>query len=88
MTALLVGILAVLTMMMDRVSVHSHQLSDTVQRALRYHRENLEQAIADVGREEGIELARVFNKSGEIVYSSTPVDLGVIVPKSEEGWPN
>ncbi|MBD3237458.1 MAG: HAMP domain-containing protein [Candidatus Eisenbacteria bacterium] len=96
MTALLVGTLAVVTMMMhrqdlmDHVSVHAHQLSGTVQRALRYSmlrydRENLEQAITDVGREEGIQLARIFNKAGAIVYSSNPDDLGVVVPKTEDG---
>lgn len=96
MIALLVGALVVVTIMMHRedlmnhVRVHSQQLSGTVQRALhysmlRYDRENLEVAISEIGKQEGIEITRVFNKSGEIVYSSDPDDLGVVVLKSEEG---
>jgi two-component system NtrC family sensor kinase len=96
MIALLVGALVVVTIMMHRedlmnhVRVHSQQLSGTVQRALhysmlRYDRENLEVAISEIGKQEGIAITRVFNKSGEIVYSSDPDDLGVVVLKSEEG---
>jgi two-component system NtrC family sensor kinase len=96
MIALLVGALVVVTIMMHRedlmnhVRVHSQQLSGTVQRALhysmlRYDRENLKVAISEIGKQEGIAITRVFNKSGEIVYSADPDDIGVVVLKSEEG---
>lgn len=96
MTVLLVSGLAAVTTIVHRsdlmghVRKHSNQLSEIVQRSLhysmlRYDRANIEETISQIGREEGIEIARVFNKSGEIVYSSNPADLGVIVEKSEEG---
>jgi two-component system NtrC family sensor kinase len=96
MTALLVGALSIVTFtmhrddLMDHVTMHANQLSDIVQRSLyysmlRYDRENITETISQIGREEGIEIARIFNKSGEIIYSSVPADVGIVVDIGEEG---
>jgi two-component system NtrC family sensor kinase len=93
---LLLGILAVVMMnvhrqdLMQHVRVHANQLSGTVKWSLYYSmmqndRENIKEAIRNIGKEEGIEIARIFNKAGEIIYSSDDVDLGGIVPKTSEG---
>jgi two-component system NtrC family sensor kinase len=96
MIALLVGMFSVATIMLHRgdlmyhVQEHAQRLSAIVQRALyysmmKYDRENIEETIAQIGKEETIEKVRIFNKSGEIVYASDPGEVGTVVPQSEEG---
>ncbi len=96
MIILLVGGFAVVIItshrddLMNHVRIHSSQLSGTVQRTLYYSmmqndRQNIREAITNLGREKGIEIARIFNKSGEIIYSSAPADIGVKVEKTDEG---
>jgi len=96
MIAALVGTLGVVAIMMHRdalmgqVRIHATQISQIVQRGLhysmmRYDRTNIEKAISQIGQEEGIEIVRIFNKSGTIVYSAHVSDIGHVVSTSEEG---
>ena len=96
MITVLVSGLAAVTIIMHRgdlmrhVHVHSNQLSQTVQRSLhysmlRYDPANIQKTVLQIGQEEGIEILRIFNKSGEITYSSNPDDLGHVVAISEDG---
>ena len=96
MIAILVSMLAVITIMMHRkdlmhqVRQHSNQLSEISQRSLyysmlRYDRANIEKTISQIGQEERIEMVRVFNKTGEVIYASNPQDVGLVVSTDEVG---
>jgi two-component system NtrC family sensor kinase len=96
MITLLVGALAAVTIamhhedLMGHVRLHAYQLSGIVQRALfhsmmRNDRQSISETILQIGGEERIESVRIFNKLGEITYSSDPADLGVVVSMDEEG---
>ena len=96
MIAILVSTLAVVTIMMQRndlmnhVRKHSNQLSEISQRSLyysmlRYDRANIEKTISEIGKDERIEMVRIFNKSGEVIYASDPQDVGLVVSTEEVG---
>ncbi|MCK4414344.1 MAG: HAMP domain-containing protein [Candidatus Eisenbacteria sp.] len=96
MIPLLVGALAAVTIamqhdnLMGHVRLHAYQLSGIVQRALfhsmmRNDRQSISETIIQIGREERIESVRIFNKLGEITFSSDPRDLGTVVSITEEG---
>lgn len=96
MIAVLVSALAVITIMMHRkdlmhqVRQHANQLSEISQRSLyysmlRYDRPNIEKTISQIGQEKRIEMIRIFNKSGEVIYASNPEDVGVVVSTDEVG---
>ncbi len=68
---------------------HAIQVSELVKRSTRYsmlknHREDLANIIDNIGREEGIEGAWIFNKEGEIRFSSRPGDLLTTLGKEAE----
>ncbi len=96
MIAILVSTLAVVTIMMQRndlmghVRKHSNQLSEISQRSLyysmlRYDRANIEKTISEIGKDERIEMVRIFNKTGEVIYSSDSEDVGIVVSTEEVG---
>ncbi len=65
------------------------QLTDTIRRATRYdmllnHRDALYNIIETVGRQEGIERVRIFNKEGKITFSSDKKEIDRLVDKQAE----
>lgn len=58
-----------------------HRTSDTIKRGLRYamlqdDRSAITQTIQTVGRQEGIDGIRIFNKDGEVMFSSWDAEIG------------
>lgn len=71
------------------IEEHAHQLSETVISSTRYdmllnRRESLHQIINTIGRQEGIEKVRIFNKEGHIIFSTDTLDIGGFVDKQAE----
>jgi histidine kinase len=63
--------------------------SDTIKRASRYSMLKyqpliLREIIKDVGLQPGVETVRIFNKSGRIMYSSRPAEIGTRVNMKAE----
>ncbi len=96
MIAVLVSTLALITIrihrsdLMDHVRRQANLVSEVSERSLhhsmmRYDRENIKEAIWQIGQQEGIEKVRIFNKSGEIIYSADPADVGHVVATDAEG---
>jgi len=68
----------------ESVMNHAIQASDLIKRSTRYSmlkddRENLQNTIATIGVEEGMEGIRIYNKPGQIVFSNNPAEVGATV---------
>ena len=64
-------------------------LSETIKSSTHYdmlenRRESLHRQIETIGRQQGIEAVRVFNREGRIVFSSVPSEIGRSVDKRAE----
>lgn len=75
--------------LLAEVERHASQLSETIKKATRFamlanHRDQLHQIINTIGEEPSIREVRVFNKSGEIIYSARKRDIGRMVDKKGE----
>lgn len=71
------------------VTEGAHQLSETVKSGTKYdmlanHRDKVHRTIDAVAEQEGIEKVRIFNKEGEIIYSSARDEMGGMVDKQAE----
>jgi two-component system NtrC family sensor kinase len=67
----------------------AHQLSETVKSSTRHdmllnQRESVHRIINTIGRQQGIEKLRIFNKDGAIIYSTDSLDAGQMVDKQAE----
>ena len=65
------------------------RISETIRRSTRYDmlrnlREDLHQIIETIGQQEGLEKIRVFNKDGQIMFSSDGAEIGEMVDKRAE----
>src|SRR4030042_184402 len=65
------------------------RISETIRRStrndmLRNLREDLHQMIETIGKQEGLEKIRVFNKEGKIMFSSDKNEIGKMVDKKAE----
>jgi len=65
------------------------QMTDTIRRSTRYdmllnHRDALYNIIETVGKQEGIERVRIFNKEGKIIFSSDKKEINSLVDKQAE----
>lgn len=65
------------------------RMSDVLKRSMHYsmllnRREDTYNIINTVGNEPGIEVARIYNKRGEITFSSTSQEVGVIANLSDK----
>ena len=75
--------------MLAEVERHATQLSDAVKSDTEYDmlhndRERIHESIRRIGQQESIDRVRVFNKAGEIIYSSEASDIGKMVDKQAE----
>jgi two-component system NtrC family sensor kinase len=94
-TALGIALLATVTLrthrreMIAQLTRGTDLLSETVKRSteeymLENRRDHLRRQIEAIGGEERIERVRVFNKLGDIVFSSDPSDVGHTLDKQAE----
>lgn len=65
------------------------RISETVKRStrydmLKYQSEDVHKIIETIGEQEGIEKIRVFNKEGEIMFSTDKKEIGSMVDKKAE----
>jgi two-component system NtrC family sensor kinase len=75
--------------LLNEVERHANQLSEHIKSDTEYDmlhndRKQVHESIRRIGRQESIDRIRVFNKSGEIIYSSNPADIGKMVDKKAE----
>lgn len=75
--------------LLTEVERHANQLSDHLKSDLKYDmlhndRERIHGGINRIGSQPGIDRIRIFNKSGTIIYSSTPTEVGQMVDKNAE----
>ena len=75
--------------LLTEVGRHANQLSehlksDTAYDMMHNDRERIHHGIRRVGRQENIDRIRIFNKSGEIIYSSNLAEIGTMVDKNAE----
>jgi len=73
----------------EEVMRGAFRISETIKRSTRYDmlrnlREDLHQMIETIGQQEGLEKIRVFNKDGQIMFSSDKSDIGEMVDKKAE----
>ncbi|MCB2228140.1 MAG: PAS domain S-box protein [Desulfarculaceae bacterium] len=73
----------------DKMRQTGHWFSDTVKRATSYgmlkdQRESLHHIIEAMGRQKGVEVIRVFNKKGRIMFSSRASEIGRLVDLDSE----
>jgi two-component system NtrC family sensor kinase len=75
--------------LLSEVERHANQLSEAVKSDTEYDmmrndRDRLHESIRRIGQQESIDRVRVFNKSGEIIYSSNSSEIGTMVNKQAE----
>ena len=68
---------------------NAHQLSETVKSSTKYdmllnQRESVHRIIQTIGKQEGIQKVRIFNKEGKIIFSTEALDIGKMVDKQAE----
>ena len=94
-TAATIGVMAALILrshraqLVDELTRGANQLSETIKSSTHYdmlenRRDNLHRQIETIGRQEGIEKVRLFNKDGEIMFSSDPAEIGRSLDKNTE----
>jgi two-component system NtrC family sensor kinase len=74
---------------LTRVEFNAHQLSEMIKNStkfdmLYYRRDHVHNIIDTIGRQEGIEKVRIFNKEGKIIYSSDKSLIDTMVDKYAE----
>jgi two-component system NtrC family sensor kinase len=75
--------------LISEVERHSNQLSETVKNTMRFdmlqnNREHIARLVNTVAKEEGIKYIRIFNKKGEIIYSTDNAQIGTMLDKKAE----
>lgn len=75
--------------LLAQVERHAHELSETVKSGTEYdmllnQRERVHESIRRMGQQRSIERIRVMNKSGAVIYSSDPAEIGKTIDKNAE----
>ncbi len=75
--------------LLTEVERHANQLSEAVKSDTEYDmlhndRKGIHESIRRIGKQVSIDRIRVFNKSGEIIYSSVATEIGRMVDKKAE----
>ena len=75
--------------LLTEVERHASQLSEAVKADTEYDmlhndRERIHESIRRIGQQESIDRVRVFNKTGEIIYSSDSSEIGKMVDTNAE----
>ncbi len=75
--------------LLTEVERHANQLSEAVKSDTEYDmlhndRKRIHESIHRIGNQDSIDRVRVFNKSGEIIYSSEQAEIGTMVDQKAE----
>jgi two-component system NtrC family sensor kinase len=75
--------------LISELSRSADQLSETVKSSTRYdmmlnQRESVHRIITTIGKQQGIQKVRIFNKDGVIIFSTDPADVGRMVSMETE----
>jgi len=75
--------------LLTEVERHANQLSEALKSDTEYDmlhndRERIHESIRRIGQQGSIDRIRIFNKTGEIIYSSDSADIGKMVDKQAE----
>jgi len=75
--------------LISEVERHANQLSETVKNTMQFdmllnNRDHIARVIKTVAKEDGIKYIRIFNKKGEIIYSTDSTQLGLMLDKKAE----
>ncbi|MEJ5351752.1 MAG: ATP-binding protein [Melioribacteraceae bacterium] len=75
--------------LLAEVERHAYQLSETVKNSTRYgmllnQREYVDEIVKTIGKDPEIDNIRIYNKEGEIIYSTNPKDIGKMLDKKAE----
>ncbi len=75
--------------MIEQLNQQASQSSETIKNATKYdmlynQRDRLHRIIEFIGEQQGIEKIRIYNKLGEIIYSTDKSDLNTMVDKKAE----
>lgn len=75
--------------LISQIEHSAHQLSETVKSSTKYdmlinQRESVHRIIDTIGEQDGIEKVRIFNKEGEIIFSSNKEETSSMVDKQAE----
>lgn len=75
--------------LLAEVERHANQLSETVKNSTRYgmllnQREYVNEIIKTIGKDPAIDNIRIYNKEGEIIYSTNQEDVGKMLDKKAE----
>jgi two-component system NtrC family sensor kinase len=92
---IIIGIFAYVTLrasqkqLISELRRSANQLSETVKSSTRYdmllnQRESVHRIITTIGKQEGIQKVRIFNKEGAIIFSTDSADVGQMVDKKAE----
>ena len=94
-TVAIIGIFAYLNLKAQKDQLNAelersaHQLIETVKSSTKYdmlknQTDVLYHTINAIGRQNGIEKVRIFNKEGRIIFSTEAADVGKMLDKKEE----
>jgi two-component system NtrC family sensor kinase len=83
---IVLGVLAIATVniqqshLMENVELSAQRVSDVIARSTRHsmllnRKEDVQQIIASVGNEPGMEGIRIYNKAGEVIFATVPSDI-------------
>lgn len=75
--------------LLAEVERHANQLSETIKNSTRYgmllnQREYVDEVIQTIVKDPAIDNVRIYNKEGEIIYATTPSDIGKMLDKEAE----
>ncbi len=75
--------------MIQLLEQNANQISETIKSGTKYdmllnQREHTYQIIETIGKQQGIEKIRIFNKAGEIIYSTDKAEVHQMVDKKAE----
>ncbi len=78
---------------LGKVSDHAMQLSEVITRSTRFAMlqndpSYVDQIIHDVGNQKGIDLVRVVNGEGAIIFSSDPSEIGLTIDRNAKACPH
>ena len=75
--------------LMDTVYLSADRMSDLIKRSTRYsmlfnQKEDVDHIVTSIGAQPGVDAIQIFNKKGEIIYSTSADDVGRAVNKSAD----
>jgi len=75
--------------LIEEMQQNAVRLSQTIERSIRYEMliaksDHIQKTLEDVGKQQGIERIRIFDKEGKIIAASSKIELGMIIDRKAE----